>query len=72
MRPTSGRRSPRRGEGPAREGLRQPGGAFFLAEQGTPGGIVEHESTDAMFDNPRDPRDPRDPRTTDYVNGRFG
>ncbi|MGW3633382.1 phosphate ABC transporter ATP-binding protein [Streptomyces sp. NPDC005122] len=40
--------------------------AFFLAEQGTPGGIVEHGATDAMFGNPRDPR------TTDYVNGRFG
>ncbi|MET8412139.1 phosphate ABC transporter ATP-binding protein [Streptomyces sp. NPDC005195] len=40
--------------------------AFFLAEQGTPGGIVEHGATDAMFG------DPRDPRTTDYVNGRFG
>ncbi|MGW1727733.1 phosphate ABC transporter ATP-binding protein [Streptomyces sp. NPDC002306] len=40
--------------------------AFFLAEQGTPGAIVEHGPTDAMFDNPQDPR------TTDYVNGRFG
>ncbi|WUX01865.1 phosphate ABC transporter ATP-binding protein PstB [Streptomyces sp. NBC_01450] len=40
--------------------------AFFLAEQGTPGAIVEHGTTDAMFNNPRDPR------TTDYVNGRFG
>ena len=40
--------------------------AFFLAEQGTPGGIVEHGPTDAMFDNPQDPR------TSDYVNGRFG
>ncbi|MEU1535888.1 hypothetical protein ABZ460_41855, partial [Streptomyces fagopyri] len=37
-----------------------------LAEQGTPGGSVEHGSTDAMFGNPQDPR------TTDYVNGRFG
>jgi phosphate transport system ATP-binding protein len=40
--------------------------AFFLAEQGTPGGIVEHGPTDAMFENPQDPR------TADYVNGRFG
>jgi phosphate transport system ATP-binding protein len=40
--------------------------AFFLAEQGTPGVIVEHGSTDAMFNRPRDPR------TNDYVNGRFG
>jgi phosphate transport system ATP-binding protein len=40
--------------------------AFFLAEQGTPGVIVEHGPTEAMFHSPRDPR------TTDYVNGRFG
>jgi phosphate transport system ATP-binding protein len=40
--------------------------AFFLAEQGTPGGIVEHGPTDAMFHNPQDQR------TADYVNGRFG
>ncbi|MCU1390922.1 MAG: pstB [Ilumatobacteraceae bacterium] len=40
--------------------------AFFLAEQGTPGVIVEHGPTDAMFNAPRDPR------TDDYVNGRFG
>jgi phosphate transport system ATP-binding protein len=40
--------------------------AFFLAEQGTPGVIVEHGPTDAMFS------DPRDPRTADYVHGRFG
>ncbi|NYI06286.1 phosphate ABC transporter ATP-binding protein [Allostreptomyces psammosilenae] len=40
--------------------------AFFLAEQGTPGVIVEHGPTDAMFN------DPADPRTADYVNGRFG
>ncbi|WP_241991224.1 phosphate ABC transporter ATP-binding protein [Cryobacterium sp. Hh38] len=40
--------------------------AFFLAAQGTPGGIVEHGSTDAMFG------DPIDSRTADYVNGRFG
>ena len=40
--------------------------AFFLAEQGTPGVIVEHGPTDAMFS------DPQDPRTSDYVNGRFG
>jgi phosphate transport system ATP-binding protein len=40
--------------------------AFFLAEQGTPGQIVESGSTKEIFDNPRDPR------TSDYVNGRFG
>ncbi|MET0954940.1 MAG: phosphate ABC transporter ATP-binding protein PstB [Cryobacterium sp.] len=40
--------------------------AFFLASQGTPGGIVEHGDTDAMFS------EPQDERTFDYVNGRFG
>lgn len=40
--------------------------AFFLAEQGTPGVIVEHGTTDAMFNSPQDSR------TSDYVNGRFG
>jgi len=40
--------------------------AFFLAEQGTPGHIVEHGPTDQMFN------EPIDPRTADYVNGRFG
>ncbi|MFC9700572.1 phosphate ABC transporter ATP-binding protein [Streptomyces sp. NPDC056943] len=40
--------------------------AFFLAEQATPGVIVEHGPTDAMFSSPRDPR------TADYVEGRFG
>jgi len=40
--------------------------AFFLAEQGQPGYIVEHGPTDAMFS------DPQDPRTADYVHGRFG
>jgi phosphate transport system ATP-binding protein len=40
--------------------------AFFLAEQGTPGGIVEAGPTEQLFDNPSDPR------TDDYVNGRFG
>ncbi|MFB9413893.1 phosphate ABC transporter ATP-binding protein [Dactylosporangium matsuzakiense] len=40
--------------------------AFFLAEQGQPGYIVEHGPTDAMF------HAPQDPRTSDYVNGRFG
>ncbi len=40
--------------------------AFFLASQGTPGVIVEHGDTRAMFN------DPRDQRTSDYVNGRFG
>jgi phosphate transport system ATP-binding protein len=40
--------------------------AFFLAEQGTPGRIVEFGPTEAMFG------DPQDRRTSDYVNGRFG
>jgi phosphate transport system ATP-binding protein len=40
--------------------------AFFLAEQGTPGFIVEHGPTEAMFGSPQDQR------TADYVNGRFG
>ncbi len=40
--------------------------AFFLAAQGTPGVIVEHGDTEAMFS------DPQDPRTADYVHGRFG
>jgi phosphate transport system ATP-binding protein len=40
--------------------------AFFLAEAGTPGGIVESGPTAELFGNPTDPR------TADYVNGRFG
>ncbi|MEU6013664.1 phosphate ABC transporter ATP-binding protein [Streptomyces sp. NPDC047515] len=40
--------------------------AFFLAEQGTPGVIVEHGPTGEMFGSPQDTR------TADYVNGRFG
>ncbi|GAA4754006.1 phosphate ABC transporter ATP-binding protein [Nocardioides endophyticus] len=40
--------------------------AFFLAAHGTPGVIVEHGSTDSIFENPQDQR------TSDYVNGRFG
>jgi phosphate transport system ATP-binding protein len=40
--------------------------AFFLAEQGQPGVIVEHGETEAMFNSPQDPR------TADYVHGRFG
>ncbi|MFE8942372.1 phosphate ABC transporter ATP-binding protein PstB [Streptomyces sp. NPDC003233] len=40
--------------------------AFFLAEQGTPGGIVEHGPTEQMFGSPADAR------TADYVAGRFG
>jgi phosphate transport system ATP-binding protein len=40
--------------------------AFFLAEAGTPGAIVEHGPTEAMFGSPQDAR------TADYVNGRFG
>ena len=40
--------------------------AFFLAEHGVPGTIVEHGPTTAMFGSPQDPR------TSDYVMGRFG
>ena len=40
--------------------------AFFLAEAGTPGVIVEHGPTAQVFGAPNDPR------TDDYVNGRFG
>ncbi|MFC0551110.1 phosphate ABC transporter ATP-binding protein [Planotetraspora thailandica] len=40
--------------------------AFFLAEQGAPGGIVEHGPTEAVFGSPQDER------TADYVAGRFG
>ena len=40
--------------------------AFFLAEAGTPGFIVEHGDTGTMFNSPQDPR------TSDYVQGRFG
>ncbi|MET9539249.1 hypothetical protein ABZY16_17345 [Streptomyces sp. NPDC006553] len=40
--------------------------AFFLAEQGTPGVIVEQGPTETVFGSPADPR------TADYVNGRFG
>jgi phosphate transport system ATP-binding protein len=40
--------------------------AFFLAEAGTPGVIVESGRTVDMFERPRDPR------TEAYVNGRFG
>jgi phosphate transport system ATP-binding protein len=40
--------------------------AFFLAEHGQPGVVVEHGATEAMFETPADPR------TADYVLGRFG
>ncbi len=40
--------------------------AFFLAAQGSPGGIVESGSTIDLFEHPADPR------TADYVQGRFG
>jgi phosphate transport system ATP-binding protein len=40
--------------------------AFFLAEENSPGYIVEHGPTEAMFSSPQDPR------TADYVHGRFG
>ena len=40
--------------------------AFFLAEAGTPGYIVEAGPTDMMFSTPKDSR------TLDYVHGRFG
>jgi phosphate transport system ATP-binding protein len=40
--------------------------AFFLAEEGAPGHIVESGTTEELFENPSDPR------TADYVHGRFG
>ena len=40
--------------------------AFFLAENGEPGHVVESGPTEAMFGSPVDPR------TADYVHGRFG
>jgi phosphate transport system ATP-binding protein len=40
--------------------------AFFLAEQGEPGYIVESGTTKQIFEQPADPR------TADYVHGRFG
>ncbi len=40
--------------------------AFFLAEDGVPGAIVEQGPTTQMFEAPADPR------TSDYVHGRFG
>jgi len=40
--------------------------AFFLADDNTPGGVVEFGSTEQIFDGPIDPR------TNDYVNGHFG
>jgi phosphate transport system ATP-binding protein len=40
--------------------------AFFLAEMGTPGVIVEQGDTKQIFEFPQDSR------TNDYVNGRFG
>jgi phosphate transport system ATP-binding protein len=40
--------------------------AFFLAEMGTPGVIVEQGDTKQIFEFPQDAR------TNDYVNGRFG
>ncbi len=40
--------------------------AFFLAEENSPGHIVEAGPTSEVFGSPKDPR------TDDYVNGRFG
>jgi phosphate transport system ATP-binding protein len=40
--------------------------AFFLAQDGTPGHIVEHGPTSAMFGSPQDSR------TAAYVTGQFG
>ncbi|WP_296647944.1 phosphate ABC transporter ATP-binding protein PstB [Rhodoluna sp.] len=40
--------------------------AFFLADENTPGGVVEFGSTEQVFNTPVDPR------TNDYVNGHFG
>jgi phosphate transport system ATP-binding protein len=40
--------------------------AFFLAEDGNPGEVIEHDETIKLF------HEPRDQRTNDYVHGRFG
>jgi phosphate transport system ATP-binding protein len=40
--------------------------AFFLAEDNTPGHVVEFGKTEQIFYGPIDPR------TNEYVNGRFG
>ncbi len=40
--------------------------AFFLAEDGNPGRVVEFGTTEDVFNKPVDPR------TNDYVNGHFG
>jgi phosphate transport system ATP-binding protein len=40
--------------------------AFFLAEEGTPGVVVEFGPTADVFNRPQDAR------TNDYVNGHFG
>lgn len=40
--------------------------AFFLAQTGQPGQLIEHNSTTALFGNPADSR------TLDYIIGRFG
>jgi phosphate transport system ATP-binding protein len=40
--------------------------AFFLAENGEPGAILEHGHTSQIFESPKDPR------TSDYVHGVFG
>jgi phosphate transport system ATP-binding protein len=40
--------------------------AFFLAEDNTPGYVVEFGETQQIFYGPIDPR------TNEYVNGRFG
>ena len=40
--------------------------AFFLAEEGTPGHVVEQGATTEIFGNPQEQR------TLDYVKGRFG
>jgi phosphate transport system ATP-binding protein len=40
--------------------------AFFLADEGKPGEIVEFAETEQIFNMPTDPR------TNDYVNGHFG
>ena len=40
--------------------------AFFLADEGEPGRIVEFGPTGEIFSAPNDPR------TEDYIHGRFG
>lgn len=40
--------------------------AFFLAQYGEPGRVVEHTTTSQIFSRPKDPR------TESYITGKFG